>query len=391
MAADKAVDFWEDEDYKLRQCKREKCETCWGDGILKVAYPGFVARYIKGKKKHQLPVDSLLIDELSLAKTASSKRFNALRVWREMFDRIWGLTGTPAPNSYLDLWSQIRFLDNGERLGHTQAGYKQAYFYSNGEGLSAKYSLRPGAKEAIENKISDLALTMLSEDYLDVPTCNFEDVEVALCPKARREYVTMKKELLLEIESGEIEALNAAALTNKLLQITGGAVYDAEKNVHVLHDAKIKALKALIKRHPGEPILVLTQFKHERARLMEAIPGARLFHEKGMDDWIAGKIPVWIADPRSMSHGIDGMQHGGRIAVWFTLTYSNETYIQTNARLVRTGQSYETIVYRLIATDTVDEAVVEALRDKDDQQNGLFTALRALQMMERANKQKKAS
>jgi SNF2 family DNA or RNA helicase len=135
---------------------------------------------------------------------------------------------------------------------------------------------------------------------------------------------------------------------------------------------------------------VLTQFKHERKRLMEAIPGAKLFHERDMADWKAGKIPVWIADPRSMSHGIDGMQHGGRIAVWFTLTYSNETYIQTNARLVRTGQSYETIIYRLIAADTVDEAVVEALREKGDQQHGLFTALRNLQLMEKANKKKAA-
>jgi hypothetical protein len=377
-------------DYVLTQCKREDCEDCWGQGLKKVSYPGFVAKYIKGKKKHQLPVDTLIIDELSLAKSPNSKRFNALRAWREMFDRIWGLTGTPAPNSYIDLWAQIRFLDDGERFGHTQATYQKAYFYT-GTDKFAKHVLKDGAKEKIEAKLSSLCLTMLSEDYLDVPTCNFEDIDVALNDKARREYNTMKKELLLEIEEGEIEALNAAALTNKLLQITGGAVYDADKNVHVLHDAKIKALKELVKRHKGEPILVLTQFKHERARLMAAIPGAKLFHERDMKDWQAGKIPVWIADPRSMSHGIDGMQHGGRIAVWFTLTYSNETYIQTNARLVRTGQSYETIIYRLIAMNTVDEAVVEALKHKDDQQQGLFAALKNLQLLENANKKKKAA
>lgn len=388
VIANKKCPDWREEGYTLRNLRRQDCDECMGEGQTKVTYPGFVSKYIKGRKK--LPVDILVVDELSLAKSAKSKRFNALRAWREKFKRVWGLTGTPAPNSYLDLWAQCRFLDDGDRLGVSQEGYKRRYFMTNGPSQFAKYSLKPGAKEEIEDKISDLALTMLSEDYLDVPTCNFEDVEVTLNSKSRKEYETMKKELLLSIESGEIEALNAAALTNKLLQITGGAVYDADKEVHILHDAKITALQKLIKAHKGEPILVLTQFKHERKRLIEALPGAKLFHEKGLPDWKVGKIPVWIADPRSMSHGIDGMQHGGRIAVWFTLTYSNETYIQTNARLVRTGQSNETIVYRLIATGTVDEAVVEALREKDDQQNGLFTALRNLQMMETTSKKKSA-
>lgn len=365
---------------------RPVCEECWGDGFIKQSYPGFVAKHIKGRKKHELPVDTLVIDELSLAKSKNSKRFNALRVWRDHFDRIFGLTGTPAPNSYLDLWAQIRFLDDGKRLGLTEASYKDAYFFNKGEEGRAKYVPRPGAKKIIEKKLADLCLTMLSEDWLDVPTTNYTDIEIPLPRKARGEYDEMKRELLLELEEGNIEALNAAALTNKLLQITGGAVYDADRNVHDIHDAKVKALKKLIGQHKGEPILVLTQFKHERSRILEAIPEARMFSEKGMPDWQAGKIPVWVADPRSMSHGIDGMQHGGRIAVWFTLTYSNEQYLQTNARLVRTGQSYETIVYRIIATNTVDEAVAEAIRDKGNQQQGLFAALKNLQRMENIGK-----
>lgn len=389
LATLKVPGWHKDPDFRLKQFKREKCEVCWGEGLLKKSYPGFVAKHIKGRKT--LPVDILAIDELSLAKSPKSKRFNALRVWREKFKWIWGLTGTPAPNSYLDLWAQVRFLDNGKRLGLTQSGYRSAYFTAIGPQQFAKYVPVAGAKKAIEAKIADLALTMLSEDYLDVPTCNFEDVEVALPSKARREYEDMKRELLLEIEAGTIEALNAAALTNKLLQITGGAVYDSEKEVHDLHSAKIEALKKLVKQHKGEPLLVLTQFKHERDRLMKAIPGAKLFHERDMAAWQRGEIPVWIADPRSMSHGIDGIQDGGRIAIWFTLTYSNETYIQTNARIVRTGQSSESIIYRLIATDTVDEAVAEALREKDTQQNGLFTALKMLQEMERENKKRKAA
>ena len=369
--------------------KRESCIECNGDGKVTTKHHGFVAKYLKGKKAEELPVDVLLIDELSLAKSHTSKRFNALRMYRNMFKVIWGLTGTPAPNSYVDLFAQIRILDDGKRLGVSPTEYRRIYFNKRGPDQFAKFELKPESKRQIEERLSDLCLTMLSDDYLDVPTCNYTDHEIALPAKATKEYDTLKKELLLQIESGEIEALNAAALTNKLLQITGGAVYDADRTVHVIHDAKIKALKDLAKRHKGEPLLVLTQFKHERARILEAFPEAEMFDEKGLPRWQQGKIKLWVADPRSMSHGIDGIQDGGRIAVWFTLSYSNETYIQTNARLVRTGQSFETIVYRIIATGTVDEAVVEALREKDGRQQGLFAALKALQALEKATHRKK--
>lgn len=370
--------------------KREHCIECNGDGKITQKHHGFVAKFLKGKKASELPVDVLLIDELSLAKSHTSKRFNALRMYRSMFPRaIWGLTGTPAPNSYVDLFAQIRILDDGKRLGVSPGEYKRIYFDKRGPDQFAKFELKPESKAQIEHRLSDLCLTMLSDDYLDVPTCNYTDHEIALPAKAKKEYDTMKKELLLQIESGEIEALNAAALTNKLLQITGGAVYDADRTVHVLHDAKIKALKDIAKRHTGEPLLVLTQFKHERARLLEAFPEAKLFHERDLELWQQGKIKMWIADARSLSHGIDGIQVGGRIAVWHTLSYSNETYLQTNARLVRTGQSFETIIYRIIATGTIDDAVAEALREKDGRQQGLFAALKALQLLEKATHRKK--
>jgi SNF2 family DNA or RNA helicase len=372
--------------------KREHCIECNGDGKITRKHFGFVAKHLKGRKTSEIPVDVLLIDEISLAKSATSKRFNALRMYRSLFSRaIWGLTGTPAPNSYLDLFAQIRLLDDGKRLGVSPGEYKRIYFDKRGPDQFAKFELKPSSKAQIEHRLSDLCLTMLSDDYLDVPTCNYTDHEIALPAKAKKEYDTLKKELLLQIESGEIEALNAAALTNKLLQITGGAVYDADRTVHVIHDAKIKALKDLVKRHKGEPLLVLTQFKHERARILETFPEAEMFHEKELGRWQAGKIKMWVADCRSLSHGIDGLQVGGRIAVWYTLSYSNETYIQTNARLVRTGQSAETIIYRIIATGTVDEAVVEALREKDGRQQGLFAALKALQMMETTNSGKRKS
>ncbi len=199
--------------------------------------------------------------------------------------------------------------------------------------------------------------------------------------EARRHYKTLEKEMLAEIAEGEITAPSAGVLVNKLLQLTSGAVYDADRNVLPVHSAKISALKAVIDRHRGEPILVLCAFKHESARVIAAIRGSKMFDERDLDAWKAGKIPVWVADPRSLSHGIDGLQVSCRIAIWVSLTYSHETYVQTNARLIRTGQTAETLIYRLICSGTIDDAVAEALRDKSDTQSGMLFAVRALQRM----------
>jgi hypothetical protein len=247
--------------------------------------------------------------------------------------------------------------------------------------MGYQFGLRPGAKEKIDAKLADLALTMLGDDWLDVPTCESIDVEVKLPPSAVAEYKKMEKELLIELEKSDVVALNAATLAGKLLQITGGAVYDEFRGVHHVHDAKIEALKKLRKQHGKEPMLVLCAFKHESARVLEAIPGSRMFDEKDMAAWQRGEIHTWVADARSLSHGIDGLQKSCRIAVWMTLTYSNETYLQTNARIVRTGQSYETLIYRIVVPGSIDDAVAAALRDKSDTQTGLLNALRALQQI----------
>jgi hypothetical protein len=243
------------------------------------------------------------------------------------------------------------------------------------------FKLGPGAKEEIDALLSDLCLVIIGDES-DLPASSVVDVPVTLPTDARKAYRTLEKELLIEIKDKEVVALTAATLCNKLLQITGGAVYDDEKSVVPVHTAKIEALRKIRKQHKDEPILVLTAFKHESARILAEIEGAEMFDERRLQDWQDGKIKTWVADPRSLSHGIDGLQKSGRIAVWFTLTYSNETYIQTNARLIRTGQSAETLIYRLIATNTIDDAVAEALREKTNTQSGLMSALKALQTMQ---------
>jgi superfamily II DNA or RNA helicase len=331
------------------------------------------------RKTFVCPVDTLVIDELSLAKNPQSKRFKALFKHLGAIPRRWGLTGTPIPNNYLDLWMQVRMLDDGKRLGKTFSGYKDEWFYP-ADYMGYTYKLVTGAKKQIDRRLSDLALVMVG-DPNDLPSSSIIDIPAALPPAACKQYKTLEKEMLAEIADGEITAPSAGVLVNKLLQLTSGAVYDEDRNVLPVHDAKLDALRGLLDKHRGEPVLILTAFKHESARILAAIPEARMFDELLLRDWQDGRIPVWVADPRSLSHGIDGLQKSCRIAIWCSLTYSHETYVQTNARLIRTGQTAETIIYRIIAPGTIDDAVAEALRDKSDTQTGMLHAVRALQRM----------
>jgi len=331
------------------------------------------------KKTFVCPVDTLVIDELSLAKNPQSKRFKALHKHLGAIPRRWGLTGTPIPNNYLDLWMQVRMLDDGKRLGVKYSGYKDDWFYA-ADYMGYNYKLVTGAKEQIDRRLADLALVMVG-DPNDLPSSSIIDIPATMPPAARKQYKTMEKEMLAEIADGEITAPSAGVLVNKLLQMTSGAVYDEDRNVLPVHTAKLDALRTLLDKHRGEPVLILTAFKHESARILAAIPEARMFNEMMLGEWQDGRIPIWVADPRSLSHGIDGLQKSCRIAIWCSLTYSHETYVQTNARLIRTGQTAETIIYRIIAPGTIDDAVAEALRDKSDTQTGMLHAVRALQRM----------
>jgi superfamily II DNA or RNA helicase len=357
----------------------------WHDGAADIylinseLLPNRLPLMFPKSKSFVCPVDTLVIDELSLAKNPQSKRFKALHKHLAKIDRRWGLTGTPIPNNYLDLFMQVKMLDDGERLGRTFTGYRDTYFYP-ADYMGYTYKLVTGSKEAIDAKLADLALVLIG-DGTDLPASSVVDIQVTMPTEARKQYKTLEKEMLAEIAEGEITAPSAGVLVNKLLQITSGAVYDEDRNVLPVHTAKISVLKAVIARHKGEPVLVLCAFKHESARVIAAVRGSKMFDEADLDDWKAGKIPVWVADARSLSHGIDGLQVSCRIAIWVSLTYSHETYVQTNARLIRTGQTAETLIYRLICSGTIDDAVAEALRDKSDTQSGMLFAVRALQRM----------
>lgn len=339
----------------------------------------FCASEMGLNRKGELPVDMVVWDELSKAKNPSSKRIKAFLPHRLRFKRHLGLTGTPIPNSYLELQPQMRLIDGGKSLGANFMEFRRHYFDSDFMGYN--WTLKPHAKRNIERQIAPRVLTLRAEEYLDIPLTEIKDIEVAFPQALTLRYRRFQRELLMEVGNQEIVALTAAALVNKLSQFTSGAIYDEDRLVANLHDLKIKAL-AKIADAVNRPLLVAYHYKHERTRILEAFPYARDFSESLLPRWNKGEVPMMIGHPASIGHGLN-LQEGGRDIVWFTLTYSRELYDQFNARLVRTGQKYETTIYRLLVPRTVDDAIAEALREKGDAQSGLKNALRNVVIFDR--------
>ena len=345
-------------------------------------HPGFCEKFMQGRK--DMPVDVVVYDEVSKFKAHNGKNSKAIRAFHRMFTHHIGMSGTPLGNSRLNLFNQVRMIDGGERLGVSFTHFRDVYALSDFMGYV--WTMREGACEQIDRKISDISLVLLCADHANLPPCYVEDIEVTLPHDAERYYRKMEKELLLELEKGDIVALNAAVLANKVLQICGGACYNEYHEVQVIHDAKIEALKKLRKKlGPKEPMLVLTAFKHESARLLTAIPGSRAFDVKDIDAWRAGKIHTGISDARKLSHGLDGLQTSCCNLVWFTPHWSAETTQQTIKRIHRMGNKRDTYVWRLVAKIsghvTMDEIVIESNRLHAEEQDSMFSALKKLQQL----------
>ncbi|WP_230140266.1 SNF2-related protein [Clostridium neonatale] len=327
--------------------------------------------------------DTCIIDELSSFKSSKAKRFKALKKVRPYFKRIIGLTGTPAPNSLIDLWPQIYLLDGGERLGRTITGYRERYFVpgqTNGY-VVYNYNLRPGAEEAIHQKISDICISMMAKDYLDMPERIDNKIMIDLPKKAKDQYKELEKELIINLDNEDITAANSAVLTGKLLQMCNGAIYSEDKEVVEVHDKKLNALMDIIEAANGKPVLIFYSFKHDLTRIMEILKKNKLKGQelKGQEDikkWNNGEIPILLLHPASAGHGLN-LQYGGNIVVWFGLTWSLELYQQANARLHRQGQKETVIIHHIIAKGTVDEDVMAALSNKEINQNTLLNAVKA--------------
>lgn len=323
--------------------------------------------------------DMVIIDELSSFKSSAAARFKALRRVRPYIRRVVGLTGTPNPNGYMDLWAEIFLLDQGERLERTIGRYRELYFRpGKGNGyVTYEWRLLPEADKLIQKKIADITVSMRAADYLELPEQVENEVKVALPASARENYRKMEREHLLELAGAEITAASAAAVMGKLLQLSGGAVYDDEGGFVEFHDEKIKALKDIIDT-AGGPVLVFYGFRHERARLLKALAKLKpreLKTEADITDWNAGAIPVLLAHPASVGYGLN-LQAGGHVIVWYSLPWSLELYQQANARLHRQGQREVVVVNHLIADGTVDEQVIKSLRNKDVGQSALMAALK---------------
>ena len=322
------------------------------------------------------PFDMVVVDELSSFKNRASERFKALRRVLPMIHRLVGLTGTPAPNGLMDLWSQIYLLDQGERLGRTLTAYRDAFFTPgkrNGH-IVYQWLPKPWAEEEIYHRLEGLCVSMKSEHHLTMPECMYNVVPVLLEETAMTLYKEMRKEQIIELGGEEITAANAAAVAGKLVQMTGGALYDEAGGYQKVSKAKLDALEEIIESVQGKPVLVFYQYRHELPRLMERFKRAvELKDERDVEKWNRGEIPVLLAHPASAGHGLN-LQQGGHIMVWYTMTWNLEHYQQACKRLHRQGQKETVIIHHLVAQDTIDERIMRVLDGKASIQDAVMEA-----------------
>ena len=337
-------------------------------------------------EKSHIPFDfdMLVIDELSGFKNHQTKRFKALMKVRPKVKRIVGLTGTPSSNGLMDLWAEFRLLDRGQRLGRFIGQYRTAYFQPDKRNGMVVYSYKPlpQAEKQIYDKISDITISMKAIDYLQMPELLLTESRVQLSKQEAERYKQLKQDLVLDLPEGEITATNAAALSNKLCQMSNGAIYDDENNMIPIHSRKLDALEDMIESANGKPVLVAYWFKHDRTRITERLRKLGVVYQEiksaeSIKNWNSRKLQVALIHPASAGHGLN-LQAGGNFLVWFGLTWSLELYQQTNARLWRQGQQSETVVIQHIITKgTIDEHILKALQAKDETQTALMQAVKA--------------
>ena len=322
--------------------------------------------------------DMVVIDELSSFKSYQAKRFKSLMKVRPKVKRIVGLTGTPSANGLMDLWAEFRLLDLGQRLGRFIGNFRDVYFVPDkrNQQMVFSYKPKPGAEKAIYRQIADITISMKNTDYLKMPELVMNEISVRLSEDEWRHYQAMKENMVLSFDGKDIDAVNAAALSGKLLQMANGAIYDESGLVVQIHNRKLDALEDIIEAANGKPVLIAYWFKHDLKRILERFPSEQLDSEESIRRWNEGKIPVALIHPASAGHGLN-LQAGGCAIVWFSLTWSLELYQQTNARLWRQGQKETVVVHHIIAKNTIDENVMAALAKKDTGQAALLRAVKA--------------
>lgn len=333
-------------------------------------------------KDEPWPFDTIVLDESSSFKNPSSQRFKALRKIRPQVRRLIELTGTPSPNGLMDLWSQIWLLDRGERLGKTLTDYRREFFMAGRRNGAVIYEWLPrrGSRERISKRIADVSMSMQAADYLEMPDVIDAGMTIALPSTEMRSYQEFEKEQLMELDGKDIEAVTAATLTNKLLQYTGGSVYDDQHQWHEVSTAKLEALHDIVES-TEEPVLIYYQYQSELARIHRELAELHPenFHGEPeiLERWNRGEIRVLTAHPASVAYGLN-MQQGGHIIIWYTPTWNLELYQQANARLNRQGQTKPVILYHILAAGTMDERVMASLSGKNGCQAALLQHIKEL-------------
>lgn len=339
-------------------------------------------KWVCERFKKDWPFDMVVIDELSTFKNSDSQRFKILKKKWPLFDRFVGLTGTPAPKNIMDLWAQIYLIDGGERLGKFKTHFRQRYFYPTHKVAEHTFNweLKDGAKDEIYKMISDVTVSMESKDYLKMPERVDTVKEAKLSKKERALYDELEQNMVIENDiddDKDIVALNSASLSNKLLQMSNGAVYADDGSITHIHDKKLELLDEIVEESQGQPILVMYNYKHDKERLMERYSFAEtLDSEDYMERWNNGDIQMLITHPASAGHGLN-LQYGGSIMVWFGLTWNLEYYEQANARLYRQGQKKTTVIHHLLTENSIDQKVYESLKNKKLGQTELMNAVKA--------------
>jgi len=342
---------------------------------------GWLSSKLNGKP---WPFDVLVVDEISYLKNTQTQRFKTLKPLLNKFDRRWGLTGSPAPNSLLDIFGPQYIIDQGATFGPYISHFRTTYFYPSGYN-GYEWKLQSDGEKRIQEKLDGKVLRMAALDHLDLPELAYNDIMVELPVKARDTYNAFEKALTIEFEQGSVTAVNAAVAVMKCQQIANGGSYldGDERAFTFIHDVKTEAVQDLVEELSGNPCIIGYHFAHDLARLQAAFPAAPVIGSGVVGNkldaiitaWNAGEIPVLLAHPMSAGHGLN-LQGAGHAVIWYSLTWSLEIYEQFIRRLWRQGQQNRIMVHHIIAKDTIDEAIIKAVRRKDKTQQNLLNAVR---------------
>lgn len=316
--------------------------------------------------------DMVVIDESSSFKSHDSKKFKSIKKVIAKYSRCVLLTGTPAPKGYQNLWSQIYLLDRGARLSPTISSFRYIYLYpdkTNGA-IVYSYKLRPNAKETIDRKLSDICYGLANNEQGE--NKKVLDIRANMDVRTKNLYKKFKKEQIIDLEGGELTAVTAGVLSNKLLQFASGAIYTKAPCYYVFHHIKLDLLEEIINSEDGQNILVFYNYKHERERIKQWFSNAQ---DLDVEKWNRGEQQLALAHPASCGHGLN-LQSGGHICVWFSPTFDLELYEQANARLARKGQKNEVTIYRLLINGTRDEQAIKALEQKGITQNDFISSVK---------------